>query len=100
MPQDEPEGKKTGVDEQGAFPETPGEQENLFPVEEGEGQLGESTKNLLGYAGRKLERQKPNFNSTQLGHWGKREKNFFTNILTGRGDLRRISILYWMQQGT
>ena len=30
----------------------------------------------------------------------KRTKNFFTNMLTVRGVLRRISVLYWMHQGT
>ncbi len=40
MPQDELVGKKTGMDEQGAFPEAPGEKENLPPVEEETGNLG------------------------------------------------------------
>ena len=35
MPQDELAGKRTDMDEQGAFPETPGEKENLPSVEEG-----------------------------------------------------------------
>jgi len=35
--QNEPAGKKTGVDEQGAILETPREKENLPPVEEGMG---------------------------------------------------------------
>ena len=34
-PQDEPIGKKTGVDEQGDFPEAPGQKDNLTPVEAG-----------------------------------------------------------------
>ena len=37
VPQDEPEGKMTHVDEQRAFPGAPGEKENLPPVEEGTG---------------------------------------------------------------
>ena len=35
MPQDELTGKKTSMDEQGAFPEAPGEKENLLSMEEG-----------------------------------------------------------------
>jgi len=35
--QDEPAGKKSSVDEQGEFPEAPGEKESLPPVEEGMG---------------------------------------------------------------
>ena len=50
------------MDEQGAFPEVPGEKENLPPVEEGKDNL--STKKLLGCAGRELERQKCILNST------------------------------------
>lgn len=30
----------------------------------------------------------------------KRIKNFFTNMLTVKGGLRRIPIFYWMWQGT
>ena len=37
VPQDELVGKKTNVDEQGAFPEAPGEKENLLSMEEGKG---------------------------------------------------------------
>ena len=37
MPQDELVGKKTGMDEQGAFPEAPVEKENLPSVEVGMG---------------------------------------------------------------
>ena len=37
VPQDELVGKKTNVDEHGAFPEAPGEKESLPPVEEGIG---------------------------------------------------------------
>ena len=37
MPQDELAGKKTDMDEQGTFPEGPGETESLPPVEEGTG---------------------------------------------------------------
>lgn len=40
VPQDEPMGKMTGMDEQGAFPEAPGEKENLIPLEEGIGNSG------------------------------------------------------------
>ena len=37
VPQDKPARKKTGVDVQGVFPVSPGEKENLSPVEEGTG---------------------------------------------------------------
>lgn len=37
VPQDEPEGKMTHMDEQRAFPGAPGEKENLPPAEEGTG---------------------------------------------------------------
>ena len=51
MPQNEPAGKKTSVDEQGTFSEAPGEKESLSPMEKGTGNaggvLGESTKKLL-----------------------------------------------------
>jgi len=37
VPQDKPARKKTGVDVQGVFPVSPGEKENISPVEEGTG---------------------------------------------------------------
>ena len=37
--QDEQVGKKARVDKQGAFPETPGEKQNLLPVKEGTSNL-------------------------------------------------------------
>ena len=40
VPQDEPAGKKTGVDEQGTLTETLGEKESLPPVEEEVGNSG------------------------------------------------------------
>lgn len=40
VPQDEPEGKMTHMDEQRAFPGAPGEKENLPPAEEGMDNLG------------------------------------------------------------
>lgn len=55
MPQYEPAGKKTDMDEQGAFPKAPRERENLPPVEEGAVNLGR-IKKLLLCTGRKLER--------------------------------------------
>jgi len=39
LPQSDLVRKKTSVDEPGAFPEAPGEKENLSPVEEGTGNL-------------------------------------------------------------
>jgi len=61
--QDEPSGKKTDMDEQGFFPEAPEEKE-CTSCGRRDMPLEGSTKKLLEYAGRKLERQKPSMNST------------------------------------
>jgi len=55
--------RKTGVDEQGSLPETPGEKKSTSCGRR-DGHLGKSTKKLLEYTERKLERQKPSLNST------------------------------------
>jgi len=49
--------------DQGNFAETMGEKESTSCRIRGR-QLGQSTKKLVGYAERKLERQKPSLNST------------------------------------
>ena len=51
------------MDELGTIVETLGEKESLHSLEEGTGYLGETTKKLLRYVGRKLERQRPGLNS-------------------------------------
>lgn len=63
VPSDEPV-EKIGVDEQETSAEIPGEKREFTACGRRDGQLGENAKKLLGYAGRKLERQKPSLNST------------------------------------
>ena len=73
-------GKKTGVDGQGAFPEAPGEKENLPPVEEGVGNYRRVQRSCLDVQGENGKGKSSAW--TQAGYWGKRDqKNFFTNIL-------------------
>jgi len=62
VPKGELEGKKTSVDELGPFVETPEEKESTSAGRRGR-LLGETTKKLLRYAGKKLERQKLSLNS-------------------------------------
>ena len=47
MLQDEPEGRKTGMNEQGTFSEAPGEKESLPSVEEGMGNMGRVQRSCL-----------------------------------------------------
>lgn len=60
MRKDEAGGKKTDMAEQGLFAQTLAEKESLPPVEDT--QFAKSTKMLLGFAGSKLEREKPSLN--------------------------------------
>jgi len=53
--------KKPFVDEQETFSEAPGEKESTC-CGRSDRQLCESTKKLLGYVGKKLERQKSSLN--------------------------------------
>lgn len=63
MPSDELAGKKSGMGEEGIFSEAPGEKESTS-CERRDRQHRESSKKLLGYEGRKLEREKPSLNYT------------------------------------
>ena len=97
MLQDEPVGKKIGMDEQGDFPKAPREKRESSSCGRRDEQLKKSISKLFGCAGRKLER--PSLSSTWLlGQ--KRTKTFFTNMLIVRGEIRRISIPDWMQTRT
>lgn len=85
------------MDEPGTTVKTPEEKESM-PSGRRERLLGDTTRKLLGYAGKKLGGLKPNLNSD----WQVKQKttrNPFTNIKTIREEPRSISILYLMQQG-
>jgi len=57
------QGRRLAWRNQGTFSEAPGEKDSTYCGRR-DRHLGDSTNKLLGYGGRKSERQKPSLNST------------------------------------